>query len=141
MVRINIISPLALADQHLVAEYNEMLMLLGYVRKYPDKDNIPSQYLLGPGHIRFFKDKLGYIANRHELLKKEMRRRGFKPEKTIMLSEFPKNLHGKWRASEQDKKIIRARIISKLQNKPGYYRYYGKYRPTSFLVKLIENAS
>ena len=38
MVRVNIINPNKLADQHLIAEYNEILMLLGYVRKYPKED-------------------------------------------------------------------------------------------------------
>ena len=53
MVRINIIEPRKLADQHLIAEYNEILMLFGYVRKHPRRENIPERYLLGPGHIKF----------------------------------------------------------------------------------------
>ena len=78
MVRVNLISPKLLSDQHLIAEYNEILMLLGYVRKYPKLVGIPKDYCLGKGHILFFKDKLGYLKERHELLKKEMRIRGFK---------------------------------------------------------------
>ena len=35
MVRINLIHPKKLADQHLIAEYNEILMLLGHVKKFP----------------------------------------------------------------------------------------------------------
>ena len=36
MVRINLVEPKKLADQHLIAEYDEILMLLGYVRRYPE---------------------------------------------------------------------------------------------------------
>jgi deoxyribonuclease (pyrimidine dimer) len=77
MVRINIINPQNLADQHLIAEYDEMLMLLGYIKRYPEvkEGEIPKEYCLGTGHMRFFKDKLLYIKNRHELIKKEMRRK------------------------------------------------------------------
>ena len=75
MVRINLINPKKLADQHLVAEHNEILMLLGYVRKHPMCLNIPETYCLGRGHIKFFKNKLLYLKKRHELIKKEMIKR------------------------------------------------------------------
>ena len=35
MVRVNLVNPAALSDQHLVAEYNEILMLGAYIRIYP----------------------------------------------------------------------------------------------------------
>lgn len=137
MVRINLIEPTRLADQHLIAEYNEILMLLGYVRKYPVPKNIPKEYCLGPGHIKFFKDKLNYLAKRHELLKKEMLKRGFKPLKKINLNEFDKTLRNDWKPSERDFKIIKQRLISKLKEKPGWYRYYGKVIPINVLIKKI----
>ena len=61
MVRINLVHPKKLADQHLIAEYNEILMLIGYVRKYPPLENIPDSYKLGKGHVKFFKNKLDYL--------------------------------------------------------------------------------
>ena len=74
MVRVNLIPPRKLADQHLIAEYNEILMLLGYVRKYPMTEEIPKNYCLGKGHIKFFKNKLLYLKKRHENLKNEMKK-------------------------------------------------------------------
>jgi deoxyribonuclease (pyrimidine dimer) len=59
MVRINLIKPNYLTDEHLIAEYNEILMLLGYVRKYPKlNNNIPKEYKLGKGHILFLQRQL-----------------------------------------------------------------------------------
>ena len=96
MVRINLIEPGKLADQHLIAEYNEILMLLGYVKKYPEPKDIPEEYTLGKGHIKFFKNKLRYLKNRHETVKKEMVKRGFETNKTINLNEFDKILRNDW---------------------------------------------
>ncbi len=140
MVRINIINPKYLTDQHLIAEYDEMLMLLGYVKRYLKiKDgSIPERYTLGKGHMLFFKDKLRYIQKRHELIKEEMRRRGFKPSKRIILKEYPRTLHNDWKPLKDDYKIIIERIISKINKKPDYYRYYGKYRDKDFLIGLLQ---
>jgi deoxyribonuclease (pyrimidine dimer) len=126
MVRINIINPRRLADQHLIAEYNEILMLLGYVKQYPKEENLPENYVLGKGHIKFFKNKLLYLKERHEKLKNEMRERGFKANKTINLDEFPQNLINSWKSSKKDEIIIVSRIMEKINKKPNYYRYYGE---------------
>lgn len=142
MVRVNLISPKALADQHLIAEYDEILMLLGYVRRYPVlvKEKIPKSYTLGKGHILFFKNKLSYLKRRHEALKAEMRRRGFAARKSIVLSEFPDYLRNDWSPSKRDAAIIKKRIIKKIKSKPGFYRYRGEKRSVRFLVGLARKA-
>jgi deoxyribonuclease (pyrimidine dimer) len=139
MVRINILSPKCLTDQHLIAEYDEILMLSGYVERYPaiKSDEIPKRYVLGKGHMRFFKDKLKYIKNRHELIKKEMLKRRFKPSKTINLNKYPKNLHNDWKPNKDDYKIIIERITWKINKKPNYYRYHGDYKDKDFLIGLL----
>lgn len=140
MVRINLIEPSKLADQHLVAEYDEILMLLGYIRKHPLNQDIPKEYCLGKGHMKFFKNKLKYIHHRHELLKIEMRKRNFKTNITIDLNQFPKELINDWKAKPKDYKIIKQRIKEKLRLKPEYYRYYGEYKESEIFLKLIDEA-
>jgi deoxyribonuclease (pyrimidine dimer) len=135
MVRVNIINPRFLTDQHLIAEYNELLMLVAYIRKFPKKEGIPLRYCLGKGHMKFFKDKLGYLKKRHELLKKEMKIRGFKARKSL-----GKVNSKDWKASSKDKEIIKKRIIEKIKLKPGFYRYYGKNRSRRFLIELVKKA-
>lgn len=137
MVRVNLIDPVFLADQHLVAEYDEILMLLGYVRKFPQDVDIPPRYLLGPGHIKFFKNKLLYLKNRHEKLKQEMKKRGFNPTKKISLSEFPENLINDYTPTARDIKIIKKRIRQKIILKPDYYRYYSEKRKVAFFLSLL----
>ena len=140
MVRINLINPKSLSDQHLIAEYNEILMLLGYVKKYPKPDSIPKKYALGQGHIKFFKNKLLYLKNRHELIKKEMRNRGFFPVKQINLRHYPKRFQNNWFPKEPDIKIIKKRLIEKIKLKPDYYKYYRKKELSDFLIKKIKNS-
>jgi deoxyribonuclease (pyrimidine dimer) len=126
MVRINLVNPKELTDQHLIAEYNEILMLFGHVKKYPKINNQPENYCLGPGHINFFKDKLLYLKKRHEIIKKEMKKRGFKTNKTIKLNIYKKELKNDWKPKEKDFKIIRNRINQKIKQKPNFYKYYKK---------------
>lgn len=141
MVRINLIPPRYLADQHLVAEYNEILMLIGHVKKFPKIRNQPEQYCLGPGHINFFKNKLKYLQDRHEFLKKEMIKRDYKPTKSIDLTKFDKELVNDWKPREKDYKIIKKRLIEKINLKPDYYRYYKEKKGKKFLVNLIKKAN
>ena len=126
MVRINLIPPKQLTDQHLIAEYNEILMLLGHVKKFPKINNQPKEYCLGKGHINFFKDKLLYLKNRHELIKIEMKNRNFKPKITINLKQFKKELKHDYTPTNKAKKIIKQRLKQRLKQKPNYYKYYGK---------------
>ena len=137
MVRVNLISPSRLSDQHLIAEYNELLMLMGYVKKYPHLVGIPRDYCLGKGHILFFKDKLSYIKKRHEILKIEMKRRKFKTDKTIDLSKFGKELVKDWQPSEKDFNIIKERISWKINSKPHFHRYYGEQKSQRFFLNLL----
>lgn len=142
MVRINLINPSNLADQHLIAEYNEILMLIGYVRKHPSSglDKAPKEYTLGKGHILFFKNKLNYLRNRFNILVREMRRRGFRAGKRINLKEFDKGLRNDWEPNERDLIIIKKRLIKKIKLKPRYYRYYGEKQSVKFLIDRINHA-
>ena len=138
MVRINLINPKNLVDQHLIAEYNEILMLLGHVNKFPIIRNQPKEYCLGKGHITFFKNKIKYLKERHELIKKEMLKRGFKTLKTINLNKYPKDYIKGWKPKTKDKEIIKKRLITKINLKPKYYKYYKKKKPKKSFINLIK---
>lgn len=84
MTRVNVIPVEELHDKHLIAEYREIPRIVNLVRKNLEKKNIfdmlkeiPDSYRLGTGHVNFFKNKLHYIKDRHELLKIEGKKRGF----------------------------------------------------------------
>lgn len=137
MVRVNIIEPWRLADQHLVAEYLEIMMLASYARSSPRTDDVPESYRLGKGHIKFFKNKLGYLKKRHELIKLEMEKRGFVARKNLDIGRN-KKLFGDWKPNERDFSLIKSRIIEKISKKPEWYRYYGSKRDLEFFNNLLK---
>jgi len=133
MTRINIVPPAELMDQHLVAEYRETRLLVANLRRSFNsksglsKKNIPVEFTLNRGHVLFFKDKGRYIKNRYDLLRQEMKARGFTPQfDTIDITCWPKGFYNDWQPTERDMAIVRERIALRISSRPKWYRYYGK---------------
>lgn len=89
MTRINLIPPEELHDRHLVAEYRELPRIFALIRADDGRraagvrtPEPPPNYVLGPGHVRFFYDKAHWLLSRQRLLIAEMRRRGMRPNFT-----------------------------------------------------------
>ena len=83
MTRINLVDPAQLTSKHLMAEYRELPRIFTAVLKLQDnfsrpKDvDIPSEYVLGIGHMKFFYDKISWLELRYRALYKELIERGF----------------------------------------------------------------
>tara|TARA_B100000029_G_scaffold514609_1_gene618101 strand:+ start:1582 stop:1986 length:405 start_codon:yes stop_codon:yes gene_type:complete len=131
MTRINIISPSELTDQHLIAEYREIFMVAGSLKRTLNSKNgfveskVPNNYTLNSGHVYFFYNKGKYLYKRYSLIMKEMKNRGFKPDDN---RKFPKeifienNLFNDWKPNQNDIKLIKKRIKEKIDMKPNWYR-------------------
>ena len=72
MTRINIINPLELYDQHLIAEYREILMIASSLKRtlasksgYKES-KVPKRYTLNKGHVYFFYNKGLYLHKRYD---------------------------------------------------------------------------
>lgn len=97
MTRINLIDPSVLSDKHLIAEYHELPRIFTLVEKAsvagrtPDDYHIPSQYVLGKGHVTFFYDKLNFLLERFLLINSEMERRNF--DTRASFDRIMENLH------------------------------------------------
>jgi len=140
MVRINIIDPRYLLDQHLLAEWNEIQMLLGYVQKYPELEGIPETYKLGKGHIKFFKDKILYLYCRLKQIKDEAESRGSvlkDIDSVIRNYVIPHENINDWKPTVEDKEVIVERLLDKHAQKPEWYTWWGaSYTPTSYEIIL-----
>lgn len=93
MTRINCVPVEELCREHLIAEYRELPRIFTAAAKAQEKGtlkNLPNSYRLGCGHMKFFYDKLEYLAKRHKELIQEMEKRSYKP--TIF------NVDEKWRS-------------------------------------------
>lgn len=86
MTRINLVSPKELSREHLIAEYREITRLpnnltvsLNRKSKPFSMSEIPSEYTLGKGHVKFFYNKMEFLKKRFESLVCEMLDRGYNP--------------------------------------------------------------
>jgi len=123
------VPPSVLTDQHLIAEYRELLIPLGQLKSlgFKSKASAPSKLKLGTGHVTFWRDKQLYLARRHNGLVQEMLIRGFKPNLTFWdLKDVPGELKNDWVPSIEDTILLRDRIAEKICMKPSWYRIKGK---------------
>lgn len=79
MTRINAnIEPIDLIDQHLLAEYRELIRIPNHVIKNNDinkYNNLPKDFVLGQGHVKYFYNKQKYLHKRFLLIKQELSKR------------------------------------------------------------------
>lgn len=134
MTRINLIPPEQLCDQHLMAEYRELIripngVLSGKLKsKYPDA---PTSYKLGSGHIKFFVDKLPWLFYRHIELYSELRYRGYNVEwmnwKGIIASDHYR-YDALFTPTPEEINLNIQRIIERMPAKPRWtFRDYPPY--------------
>lgn len=121
MTRINLIPPRSLSTKHLVAEYREITRLPNNLKKSLNRkstpfsfDEIPKQYVLGKGHVKFFYNKMYFLKKRFEKIVHEMLRRGYNPsfrDSSIFNSEkiYFKNYKPSAKSIRLNKERIQAR--------------------------------
>lgn len=150
MTRINLVPPEELTDQHLFAEYREitrvpkclMKSLLAKSKKRSGASlaelcemllrDIPEEFCLGAGHVKFFYDKGLFIDNRYNALVREIKRRGIKLNDGVVAERFfvyliPFSMfHNDYSPTEEAIALSRARIAERIAMKRSWYRYYGK---------------
>ena len=131
MTRINLLPVKILLDQHLMAEYRETPMVGAAIpRSTPtSRRKIPSSYVLGPGHVKFFYNKLYFLEQRWEELIRELKIRGFKIKPKSRQTHFDKfyiDEQVEWEPNNVEKRISMDRIYERYKKQPEWYKYYGK---------------
>lgn len=136
MTRINLIDVKYLTDQHLMAEYRELPMVAGSLRRSLKSKKglpkIPGNYTLNKGHVTFFYNKGLFLKRRYEKIVEELLIRGYKlqDERPVDFETFKENgLYNDWTCNYKDFIINRKRITEKLTIKFGWYRYYNQKLP------------
>ena len=130
MTRINLIPVEQLCDQHLLAEHRELTRIPNDIvnGKAIIKD-IPSEYVLGTGHVKFFYDKLLWLNHRYLELSNECQYRGFNV--TGIWPDRPglyiyQHLWNNYTPTEEAIKINKQSIIERM---PAKARYTNRERP------------
>ena len=122
MTRINLVPPLELCDQHLLAEHRELTRIPNAVAK--GKFNLqgqPTDYKLGEGHVRFFFNKLAFLKRRYDELHLECKARGFNVQ-YIWPENLPQNaeLWADYQATPEALALNRERIALRLPIKARF---------------------
>lgn len=132
MTRINLIPVTELADQHLMAEYRELPMIMGSLKRTLEskdgwqKKKVSPQYTLNKGHVYFFTNKKSFLVNRFAALVEELKRRKYNiwPEdRVIDWNVFDPVPQVEWTPTEQDVQLNMERITARIAQKPEWYRW------------------
>ncbi len=123
MTRINVVPVQELTRQHLIAEYREITRLPGDLTAALNRKTkafsmmeIPPEYVLGTGHVKFFFDKMKFLETRFEQLVTEMLSRGYNPtfrDSTIFTNCSPV-FYNDYTPTEKAMEINRQRIAERL---------------------------
>lgn len=130
MTRINVIDPYWLTDQHLLAEYRELPRIFGAARDALARGSVdvPREYVLGTGHVRFFYDKTDWLARRHANIVAELLKRKYKLTLTDPLTPVEGYEPSDWKPRLDDVVVNMQRLRERLQSKDDwFYTHYGEY--------------
>lgn len=122
MTRINLVPPEALCDQHLLAEHRELTRIPNAIARgrYHLRD-MPADYVLGAGHVRFFYNKLRFLRRRYEALHAECLRRGFRVQ-WFWAEHLPDDAH-LWQDYQPTPEALRLnqeRIAQRMPSQPRF---------------------
>lgn len=130
MTRINVIPVQELTDQHLMAEYRELPMVMASARRSdPAKHVIRTAYTLNKGHVSFFYDKRKFLLDRWLDLIAELYDRGFNIDpasRKVRWRELDRFPQSDWKPDWAAMAINRQRIVQRIEAKRSWYRYRGK---------------
>lgn len=136
MTRINAnIKPAQLIDQHLIAEYREIIRIPNAYHKNPQTylnsiKRAPKSFVLGTGHVLYFYDKLEYLHQRFLLLKQEMVIREIVNNiDDSMFLNLPDNLYNCITDNDElnnASELVKQRIVERITTMKNKPKYYGK---------------
>ncbi len=142
MTRINTIDPKYLTDQHLMAEYRELPMVLSALKRSLQTQSestvikkIPGKFTLNSGHVLFFYDKILFLKSRYEELQMELIDRGYEIDldRKLKTAGFPNRFYGDWRPNAEAVEITKERITQKILMKQHWYKYRSQSLTREFL--------
>lgn len=112
-----------------MAEYREMPRLVSNLHsalnrksKPFDISEIPPEYLLGPGHVKFFFDKFKYLHLRHIQITNELLRRGYTLSNTdsSIFQTIDSKRYNDYTPTYEALKLNRDRIRNRMPSNPKW---------------------
>lgn len=150
MTRVNLVYVQDLADQHLFAEWREIKMVPAALRRSLKTQsvaevlaNVPKRYTLNTGHVSFFFNKMRFLHRRYLELDAELRNRDYNISDDhdpyeIFFREIPEEFHTDWQPDAAEIAINVERIVLRLNEKPDWYKHWGKPTPPDYFAALYQ---
>ena len=135
MTRINAnIKPKDLIDQHLIAEYREIVRIPNYVRNNVEKAQIslsraPKEFKLNSGHVLYFYDKIQFLHARFIALKEEMDHRNISNNiSDEMFIDFPVEFYNDIESDNliEANKEVAQRIVERISTMKKHPTIHGQ---------------
>ena len=103
------IKPIELCDQMLIAEHREIIRIPNTIKSGKAiVKNIPKDFRLGSGHVKFFYNKISFLYNRYIELNNECKKRGFNVTDYHSCFEgLPKELMNDWKPNLSVRKLLK----------------------------------
>ena len=147
MTRINAnIDPYYLCDQHLIAEYREIVRIPNCVRKDITKNlarQLPKQFKLGSGHVLYFYNKIRFLHKRFNKLRNEMRKRNIQCNLSdnMFLYDDLKPFYNDIHSNEllDANMEVCGRITERVETMKKQLTYYGEKMSKQDYIKTIRN--
>lgn len=114
MTRINCgIPPPQLRREHLIAEHREIVRIPNSIKDNKAKiKDIPNEFKLGIGHVKFFYNKLRYLWQRYSEIYQECIRRGYNVTYYgSAFNELPSELYNDYIPKKMDIHVVKERIL------------------------------
>ena len=146
MTRINTIDVTLLPDQHLMAEYRELPMVHGSLKRTLISANgyqvsrVSPIYTLNAGHVYFWYNKKKFLFDRFNQLVNELIFRNYQinpGERIINWNVFDSVPQIDWTPTNSDCDINLERIVERIKLKPKFYRWTNRDRPLSIGKYII----
>ena len=117
-----------MSDQHLFSEHREIKRIPNKILyDFYDLSSFPDTFRLGPGHEKFFVNKLGFLYDRAVLIEEELERRNISHTSYLLAYRnaalYRPDLFRYWHPSEEDIDLSRSRIRERLRDNPGFHTW------------------
>ncbi|MFV0626898.1 MAG: pyrimidine dimer DNA glycosylase/endonuclease V [Alphaproteobacteria bacterium] len=138
MTRINLVPVEEISDQHLMAEYRELPRIVnGVIDGKLKIENIPTEFCLGKGHVKFFVNKIHYLVNRYHEIYQELKFRSYNLtltanalQKKVFESDY--DFEVEYIFTKKDIEVSKKRLIEKVSQKPEWYKWTKRKRPSYY---------
>ena len=149
-MRINLVLPSDLADQHLFAEWREIKMAPQMLRRSLKTQSINEilkkigpTYTLNKGHGYFFFDKMTWLANRYTELTYELINRDYNITEHSTLDIFFKDIPAEftldtWQSTIPEVAVNIERINLRISERPNWYKHYGDVKSPEYFAALYK---